>query len=54
VPLPHAKYDKVVKSRRMRWVGHAACTRRREMHMHVFSRGKLREREHMEDLSIDG
>jgi len=42
----------VMKSRRMRWVGHVACLR--EMRGACrFLVGNWRERGHLEDLSID-
>jgi hypothetical protein len=43
---------RVIKSRRMRWVRHVA---RRGIELHAgFWRGNLRERDHLEDLDIDG
>ena len=44
---------RVIKSRRMRWVGNVACMGRAEMHA-GFWRGKLKERDHFEDPGVDG
>jgi len=43
----------VIKSRRMRWVGHVAHIGERRGAYMVW-RGNLRERDHLEDPSIDG
>jgi len=43
----------VVKSIRVRWAGHIAQMGRREVHT-GFRCGNLRERDYLEDLSIDG
>jgi hypothetical protein len=37
----------------MRWAGHVALTRNREVHT-VFWWGDLRERYHLEDIGVDG
>jgi len=42
----------MIKSRRMRWAGHAACMGRVEAYT-GFWWGNLRERDHLEDLGID-
>jgi hypothetical protein len=44
---------RVVKSRRMRWVGHVARMRRREACL-GFWLGNLRERDHWGDPDVDG
>jgi hypothetical protein len=44
---------RVIKSRRMRWVGHVARMGRGEVHT-GFSWGNLREGDHLEDPDIDG
>ena len=43
----------VIKSRRMRWVGHAVCMGRGDVHTE-FWWGYLRQRDHLEDSGIDG
>ena len=45
----------VIKSRRMRWVGHIACMGRREVHTgHTgFWCGNLRERDNLENSGIN-
>jgi hypothetical protein len=43
----------VIKSIRMRWARHIAQMGRREVHT-GFRWGNLRERDYLEDLSIDG
>jgi hypothetical protein len=43
----------VIKSRRMRWARHVAQMRRRKVHIE-FGWGTLRERDCLEDLSING
>jgi hypothetical protein len=42
-----------VKSKRRIWAGHAAHAGSREMHVHGFRRGNLKERDNLEDLIID-
>jgi len=41
------------KSRRMRWAGHVACKGRGEVHT-GFWWGNLKERDHLEDLDVNG
>jgi hypothetical protein len=43
---------RVIKSRRMRWAGHVARMGKGEVHTGFSLRG-LRERDHLEDLSLD-
>jgi len=43
----------VIKSRRMRWVGHVARMGRGEVRIVVWW-GNLRERDHLEDAGVDG
>jgi hypothetical protein len=43
----------VIKSRAIRWAGHVALMGRREMHTGFWC-GSLRERDHFEDLGVDG
>jgi hypothetical protein len=43
----------VIKTRRMRLAGHVARTETGEVH-EVFWWGDLRERDHLEDLGVDG
>jgi hypothetical protein len=43
----------VIKLRRMRWAGHVACMGDRRGAYRVLV-GDLRERDHLEDLGIDG
>ena len=43
----------VIKSRRMKWAGHVAHMGRAEVYT-GFWWGNLRERNHLEDLDIDG
>jgi hypothetical protein len=43
---------RVIKSRCMRWAGHVARIGREEMQT-VFRCGKLRERDHLENLDVD-
>jgi hypothetical protein len=43
----------VIKSRRMMWVGHVDIWEKRDVHT-GFWRGDLRERNHLEHISIDG
>jgi hypothetical protein len=43
----------VIKSRRMRWVGHVACMVEGGMYT-VFWWGNLRERDHLEYPGLDG
>jgi hypothetical protein len=43
---------RVIKSRRMRWVGHVALMGRVEVHT-GFWWGNLRERGHLQDLLVD-
>jgi hypothetical protein len=43
---------RVIKSRRMIWAGHVVCMGRGEVHA-GFGWGKLRERDHLEDLDIN-
>jgi hypothetical protein len=43
----------MIKSRRMRWAGHVACLGDRRGAYRVFV-GDPMERDHMEDLMIDG
>jgi len=45
---------RVVKSRRMRWVGHVARMGERRGATQGFCWGKLRERDYMEDPDVDG
>jgi hypothetical protein len=45
---------RVIKSRRVRWLGDVACVwERQEVHIGVWW-GDLRERVHLEDLRVDG
>jgi len=44
---------RVVKSRRVRWVGHIACMRRGEAHT-GFWWGNLRERDNLGEPGVDG
>jgi hypothetical protein len=45
----------VIKLKRMRWAGFVACMEDRRGEMHTsFWWGNLRERDHLEDPSIDG
>jgi len=44
---------RVIKLRRMRWVGHVACMGRGEVYT-GFWWGNLRERDHFEDPHVDG
>ena len=44
---------RVIKSRRMRWVGHVACMGRGQAYT-GFWLGNLRERDHLEDPAVDG
>ena len=44
---------RVTKKRRMRWAGHVARMGRGEVYT-GFWWGNLRERDHLEDLSLDG
>ena len=50
---PYQFIVQVMKSSRMRWAGHVARIGRRELHT-GFWWGNLRERDHWEDLGIDG
>jgi len=43
----------LIKSRRVRWVGHVAHVRKRSGVYRVWW-GKLKERNHLEDLGVDG
>jgi len=43
----------VIKSRRVRWAGHVARVRRGEVHTGFWWR-KLKERDHLEDLILEG
>ena len=43
---------RVIKSRRMRWVGHVTRMGTADMYT-GFSLGRLRERDHLEDLGVD-
>jgi hypothetical protein len=43
----------VIKSRRLRWTGHAACMGERELHT-AFRWGDLRKRDHLEVPGVDG
>jgi hypothetical protein len=43
----------MIKSRRMRWVGHVACRERRYMHT-AFWWKDINERGHFEDIGVDG
>jgi hypothetical protein len=43
----------MIKSRRMRWAGHVACMETGEVHTGFWWRD-LRERDHLEDLGVDG
>jgi hypothetical protein len=43
----------VIKSRRMRWVGHVACMGRGEVHTEFWC-GDLGEGDHLEDPGVDG
>jgi hypothetical protein len=43
----------VIKSRKMRWMGHVARMEDRRMHTE-FWWGDLRKKDHLEDLGIDG
>jgi hypothetical protein len=42
-----------IKSRRMRWEGHVACMGESRVVYSVLV-GNLRERDHLEDLGVDG
>jgi hypothetical protein len=44
---------RVIKSRRMRWVGHVARMAKGEVHTGSLL-GKLMERDHLEDPGVDG
>jgi hypothetical protein len=44
---------RLIKSRRMGWVGHVACMGRGEVHIGFFW-GDLSERDHLQDPGIDG
>jgi hypothetical protein len=44
---------RVIKSRRMRWVGHVARMRREEV-LTAFWLGGPKARDHWEDLGVDG
>jgi len=44
---------RVIKSRRMRWAGHVVCMGDREVYTGLRWRN-LKERDHWEDLSVDG
>jgi hypothetical protein len=44
---------RVIKSRKVRWAGHVAHVGRREVYTR-FWRRKLKERDHLEDLILEG
>jgi hypothetical protein len=44
---------RVIKSRRLRWVGHVACMGKEEFYKGFWC-GNLRERDHLENPSVDG
>jgi hypothetical protein len=44
---------RVIKSKRIKWVGHMARMGRREVHRGLWW-GNLRERDHLEDLVLYG
>ena len=44
---------RVIKSRRMRWVGHVARRKTEVVHMWICG-GYLRKREHLEEARVDG
>jgi hypothetical protein len=44
---------RVIKPRRMRWVGHVACIKE-SRGVYAFWWGNLRERDHLNDYGIDG
>jgi hypothetical protein len=44
----------VIKSRRMRWMGHVARMGRQKMCIQSFWWGKQRKGDHLEELDVDG
>jgi hypothetical protein len=52
-PYSSPKIIRVIKSRRIRWVGYVARTGRREVYTGL-SWGNLRERDHLDDPGVDG
>ena len=46
-------FIRVIKSRKMRWAGHAARMREKEVHTE-FWWGNLKGRDHLEDAGLDG
>jgi hypothetical protein len=53
VPYCSSNIVREIKSRRMRWAGHVARMGERGA-VQCFSGGHLKERDHLEDLGVDG